>query len=341
MVDVRGPATLRGFPVSVADIGDQMHLCHPLLSFKGDPDLYLAHRLEWQDDPDALAIVDPDEASTLGVLLPSSLRQPISSGEGVIAVGARFVQAAEVAKVELLSTEIGFVPIHDSYTQEANPTHSLGCWIGVATPAVYAALRNRLAEKARGTFDEALGDAAFRGGRLSDQGDAALLLMRKSGPGRRDDLAIRQLAGARQNGDPDLSRRLLIRFSLELAVQERFLDERVERYIANVANRSASVIRERQRYLSTLELHAREQARERSAQQTLVEMKTTRKAMTYIISLLSESESVDPTHHIQTKYFLSSIPRSDYRIQSRKPFASSNQIPKPSKMLSKPAAEAL
>lgn len=29
MVDVREQATLRGFHVSIADINDQMHLCHP------------------------------------------------------------------------------------------------------------------------------------------------------------------------------------------------------------------------------------------------------------------------------------------------------------------------
>ena len=227
MVDVCKPATLRGFSVSVADVGDQMHLCHPLLSFESDRALYLAHRLNWRSDPDALAIADPKEASMLGTLLPPTCRRSIASGEGVVAVGTGFVHAAKVAKVELLNSEIRFAHVDVSST---------GCWIGVATPVLYAALRTRLVEGARTAFDETLGDAALRRRRLSKRGDAALLLMRKSGLGRRDDLAIRQLAGARQNGEFDLCRRLLIRFALELDMQEAVLDERVKQYIANVAD---------------------------------------------------------------------------------------------------------
>ena len=219
MVDVRKPATLRGFHVSVADIGDQMHLCHPLLSFEGDSALYLAHRLDWQNDPEALAIADPSEASALGTLLPPTCRRPIASGEGLVAVGAGLVQAAAAAEVELLGSEIPFARVDDSE-----------CWIGVATPALYTDLRTRLAEDARAAFDEGLEDAARCGSRLSERGDAALLLMRKCGPRRRDDLAIRQLAGARQNREFDLYRRLLIRFALELDTQESVLDERVKRH---------------------------------------------------------------------------------------------------------------
>ena len=227
MVDVRKPATLRGFSVSVADIGDQMHLCHPLLSFESDRALYLAHRLNWRSDPDALAIADPKEASTLGTLLPPTCRRSIASGEGVVAVGTGFVHAAKVAKVELLNSEIRFAHVDVSSTR---------CWIGVATPGLYAALRTRLVEGARTAFDETLGDVALGRRRLSKRGDAALLLMRKSGLGRRDDLAIRQLAGAWQNGEFDLRRRLLIRFALELDMQEAVLDERVKQYIADVAD---------------------------------------------------------------------------------------------------------
>ena len=224
MVDVRKPATLRGFPVSVADVGDQMHLCHPLLSFEGDSTLYLAHRLDWRNDPEALAIADPDEASALGTLLPPTYRWPIVSGEGLVAVGSGLVQAAAAAEVGLLDSEIPFARVDGSE-----------CWIGVATPALYTALRNRLAEEGRAAFDEALEDAAYRGSRLSERGDAALLLMRKCGSLRRDDLAVRQLAGAWQNRESDLYRRLLIRFALELDTPEGVLDERVKRHVAAVA----------------------------------------------------------------------------------------------------------
>lgn len=247
MVDVRRPATLRGFPVSVADIGDQLHLCHPLLSFEGDPALYLAHRFGWRDSPDALAIADPDEASTLGTLLPPPLRCPIASGEGVVVMGARLKQAAEVAEVELPSAEVSLAPLSGSMREAS----SAPCWIGLATSDLFASLGSGLAEAARGAFDEALGEAASRGSPLSERGNAALLLVRKSGPGRCDDLAIRQLAGARQNRELDLYRRLLIRFAVELDVQERVLDERVGRHIAStMLPRPAALDRPAQRTCS-------------------------------------------------------------------------------------------
>ena len=224
MVDVRRPATVRGFPVSVADVGDQVHLCHPLLSFEGDLGLYFAHRLDWANAPETLAIADPDEASTLGTLLPPTCARPIVSGEGLVAVGPVLVQAAATAGVELLDSKVPLARVDDSE-----------CWIGVATPALYTALRTHLTDEARAAFDEALEDAAHRGGRLSERGDAALLLMRRCGTLRRDDLAIRQLAGARQNREFDLYRRLLIRFALELDTREELLDERVRRHVAAVA----------------------------------------------------------------------------------------------------------
>ena len=229
MVDVHKPATLQGFPVSVADVGDQMHLCHPLLSFEGDPTLYLAHRLDWRNDPEALAVADRSEALALGTLLPPACERPIDSGEGLVAVGAELVQAAESAQVELLDSGIAFARVD-------GPEY----WIGVATPALYTALRTRLAEEARSAFDKALEDAVHLGSRLSERGEAALLLMRKCGSLRRDDLAIRQLAGAWQNGELDLYRRLLIRFALELEARESVLDERTKRHVAAVRQATIS-----------------------------------------------------------------------------------------------------
>ena len=225
MVDVRGSATLWGFPVSVADVGDQVHLCHPLLSFEGDAALYVAHDLDWANDADALDVTDPDEASTLGTLLPPTCRRRIASGEGVVAVGAAFVQAAETAGIELRDTEIPFSRVD-----------GVDCWIGVATPGLYADLRARLDEEARSAFDEALGDAALHRSRLSERGDAALLIIRRCSAGQGDDLAIRQLAGALQNGQFDLYRRLLIAFSFELSTHEQVLDERVRRHLTSVAS---------------------------------------------------------------------------------------------------------
>ena len=224
MVDVRKPATLRGFHVSVADIGDQMYLCHPVLSFENDDALYLAHDLDWQNTPGALAVTDPEEATSHGTLLPAMCRQPIASGLGVVAAGAAFVQAAECAGVRL-DADLAFAP-----TGQETPV-----WIGLATPAAYAELRSRLVEDAREAFDKALGDALGSASCLSAAGNAALLLLRRCGTTRRDDLAIRQLAGARQNREFDLYRRLLIRFALELNTQESLVDERAQRHLAMAA----------------------------------------------------------------------------------------------------------
>ena len=170
---------------------------------------------------DALAVVDPSEASDLGTLLPDTHRQPIASGQAVVAAGTGFVQAATTAEIQLGGFGMDFAQIHDAE-----------CWISVATPAHFARLKTRLADEARAMFGEALGDAARGGQHLSERGDAALLLLRRCGPRRRDDLAIRQLTGTWQNGELDLYRRLLIRFSHELDAREDDLHDRVGRHMA-------------------------------------------------------------------------------------------------------------
>ena len=220
MSDKHETAVLRGFDTAIADIGDQLHLCHPLLSFKGDPALYVARRLNWQNNQGALAVADPSEASELATLLPDEHGRPIASGEAAVAAGAGFVQAAADAGIQLDGSEVSFAITHES-----------GCWITTATQALFAELRTRLVDEARTTFDEELGDAARRGQHLSERGNAALLILRRCGPLRREDLAIRQLAGAKQNREFDLYRRLLVRFELELETQKDDLHREVERYI--------------------------------------------------------------------------------------------------------------
>lgn len=229
MLDEYRPAVLRGFDMAVADIGDQLHLCQPLLSFEGDPTLYVARRLDWQDDRKALAVVDPSEASELGTLLPDTPRRTIASGEAVVAVGAGFVQAANAAGVQFDSAEMNFEIVGNAE-----------CGIGVATPACFAKLKTRLADEARTAFDEDLGDAVRREDHLSERGNAALLLLRRCGPCRRDDLAIRQLAGARQNREFDLYRRLLIRFALELRTREDDLEKRAAWHVALAATATSA-----------------------------------------------------------------------------------------------------
>ena len=220
MVDVRKPATLRGFNVSVADVGDQMHLCHPLLSFGDEPALYLAHRLDWSDAPDGLAIADQDEAAALGTLLPRANWRPINSGEGLVAAGEEFARAAEDVKSGLLDS---FEKVTDSPTTPYR--------MRMATPARYIDLRTKLAEAARTAFDEVFQDAVHRGRCLSRRGDAALFLMRKCASLRRDDFAIRQLAGSLQNQDLDVYRRLLMGFALELDTCEDVIANRVRSHV--------------------------------------------------------------------------------------------------------------
>ena len=249
MVDEHKPAVLRGFDIAVADIGDELHLCHPLLSFEGDSTLYVARRLDWQNDRKALAVADPSEAFDLGTLLPDTHERAIASGEAVIAVGTGFVQAAKAAGVQLDDSEMTFDRVRDAE-----------CRIDIATPECFAKLKTRLADEARTAFDEELGDAARRGRHLSERGNAALLLLRRCGPRWRDDLAIRQLAGARQNREFDLYRRLLIRFALELDAQQSDLDKKAERHIALASKPRAYTITlelsPSQKYRNLLKLYA-------------------------------------------------------------------------------------
>ena len=249
MPDKTGPAVLRGFNVAVADVGDRLCFCQPVLSFRGDSTLYVARKLDWRDDQKALAVTDPDDVNERGTPLPDA-RQSIASGEGVVAVGTGFVQAAVDAGIQLDHAEMSFSTIDDAK-----------CWIGVATPERFEDLEKRLTEEARTVFDEALGEAARHGRPLSERGNAALLLLRRCGPRRRDDLAIRQLAGALQNRELDLYRRLRIRFSDELDTQEDDLDRKAELHITLSARpwwRLASYLPPEQKPATLWELPSRD-----------------------------------------------------------------------------------
>ena len=219
-VDSLKAASLRGFDVAVADIGDQLHLRHPLLSFDGDSTLYVARRFNWRDDPRALAVADPSEASELATLLPDAYWRQMESGDAVVVAGAGFVQAATNAGIQLETPEMSFARIHKSE-----------CWISTATQASFTELRTRLADEALVAFDEALGGAARERRRLSDRGSGALLVLRGCGTRWREDLAIRELACAKQNREFDLYRRQLDGFAIELDAQPDDLHRQVERHI--------------------------------------------------------------------------------------------------------------
>ena len=226
MFDRHETASLRGFDTAVADIGDQLHLRHPLLSLSGDSTLYMARRLNWRNDQSALIVADPTEASELATLLPDVYRWPIVSGEAVVVAGAGFVQAANDAGIQLDGPEMSFTRIRDSK-----------CWISMATQASFAELQTRLAYAALTSFDDALGSSACEGHRLSECGDGALLVLRGCGTRWREDLAIRELASAKQNRDFDLYRRLLDGFEIELEAQPDSLHRQVGRHIELVSQR--------------------------------------------------------------------------------------------------------
>ncbi len=230
MFDRGEAASLRGFDTAIADIGDQLHLRHPLLVLDGDSTLYAARRLDWRNDQSALAVADPSEATELATLLPDAYRLPITSGEAVVVAGAEFVQAASDAGIQLGGSEISFTRVHESK-----------CWISTATRASFAKHQTRLASEALSAFDEALGSASHEGRRLSKRGDGALLVLRGCGTRWREDLAVRELAGAKQNREFDLYRRLLDGFEIELDAPSDDLHRQVERHIELAVSQRVSM----------------------------------------------------------------------------------------------------
>ena len=211
-------AVLRGFDMPVSDIGDQLHFRLPLLSFRSSPTLYVAGRVDWLDDIQALTIVDDPEDLEMATLLADGASRPVASGQGVVVAGAEFFHAASLVGGQL----DGFDPLS---------TGDCECWIRIATPAEFVALKGNLIEKSRAVFDRELGKASRQGRPLAARGNAAMRVLRRCGPLRREDLALRQLAAALQNRDLDLYRRLLTRFEHELGEPEDRLNEQARRHI--------------------------------------------------------------------------------------------------------------
>ena len=224
MTDRPETAELRGFDASVDDIGDQLHLRHPLLRFEHDDKLYVARRFNWRHDQRALAIADPTDARALATLLPATPKRRIECGEGVVVAGQAFVQAAAMVDIEL--SALGY---------------ESDCWVGTATPERFADLQARLARRAKRVFDQSLGVAAGSRCRLCERGHAALLILHGCGAQSREDLAIRELAGAWQDGDFDLYRRLLDGFEIELEVERARLHMQAAQHIELTAGQYTSL----------------------------------------------------------------------------------------------------
>ena len=212
-----GEAVLRGFDMAVPDVRDQLHFRLPLLSFRGDSAVYVARRVDW-DGRQALAIVEDPEELELATLFADDVDRRIASGEGVVVAGTEFFRAASLVGVQL--------PGFDRHTETDGE-----CWFRVAPLAEFDAWNVKLINESRVVFDRELGQASRQRRRLAEYGNAALLILRRCWPLRQEDLAMRQLAAARQNGDIDLYRRLLARFEFKLGEPEDRLDRRVERHI--------------------------------------------------------------------------------------------------------------
>ena len=211
-------AVLRGFDMPVSDIGDQLHFRLPLLSFRSSPTLYVAGRVDWHDDRQVLTIVDDPEDREMATPLPDGVGQAIASGQGVIVAGAEFFHAASHVGDQL-----------DGFSRLSREDYEY--WIRIATPEEFVALKGDLITESRAVFDRELGKASRQRSRLAERGNAAMRVLRRCGPLRRDDLAIRQLAAALQNRDLDLYRRLLARFEHELGEPEDRLDKQARRHI--------------------------------------------------------------------------------------------------------------
>ena len=210
-------ATLRGFNIHVFDVDDTLHLQHPILSFASRPDaLYVADYYNWRGRDRSLRAVDADESEEMATLLGEAHRRPIASGEGVVVTTLGFAHAAAECGCPLDGeADISFVKCQ-----------SKRYWAGTATQNRFAALREHLTEKSCVVFDEELARSVQQHRELSSRGVSALLILRRCGPRKREDIAVRQLAAAERNRDAAPRQKLLTLFSLELKVPKEALQRK-------------------------------------------------------------------------------------------------------------------
>ena len=215
---------LRGFDFPEREIDDQLRFCNPLLSFEEGESapIFLVRDLNWQpggeDNGGWLARVDVDEVESFGTLV-SGEPQRILRGEGVVLLGERFFSVAREAGIDL----------EDIRDVKLKAFVGAGYRIGLAGVDAYHRFAKNLARAAAKVFDEELDKTSGR--RLSVNGAAALVLLRKCSMASPTALAIRQLVAARIGGQTDRYRRLLVRFSLELGELEDEVHKRVSRHI--------------------------------------------------------------------------------------------------------------
>ena len=216
---------LRGFDISIVDVGDRVRLCRPLLSLDSDPQrVYVADKPAW-DEPGALVQIDFSEAKELATVLDEHYSKPVLPGQSVVVAGRRFIVAAKTAgiKLEDAGIELSICP----------GAVESGCQIALARAEEYVRFKKGVAERATSVFDEDLENAVRTSTSLSDRGRAAVFLLRKCGL-RNDSLAMRQLASALQDCLIDAYQRLVIGFAIELGTPKEDLHRRVLQYIAGL-----------------------------------------------------------------------------------------------------------
>ena len=215
---------LRGFDVPIEDLKDRFRLCNPLLSFEhgGSAPIFRARHLNWQasSDVELLVPIEVEDAHEFCTLFRDHDRS-IAAGYGVLVMHRAFSEALSSTRVTE-PTELQFV-------------QELDCYVGVATDEEFDRYEIAIVEQAKDVVDREL--VAGYPVQFSEIGQLALRILRRCRSARSTDVAMRQLAVALVSRKPDLYRRLLIRFSIDLQEPEEGLDQRVHRHLALVGRR--------------------------------------------------------------------------------------------------------
>lgn len=206
---------LVGIDVRVGEVGDRLRLCQPIMAFGDDARMFLARRLDWTREDEAtgrrLTPVDADDIATFGTVVPTEARVSIEPGVGVVVVGCGFYDAIQ---------ELGGDP------QDGVPLRRLGaypCWFGLADVSRFDRYRARMGDFAVLAVDEELAKALASDTAMSDRGRLAVHVLRKC-ERRREDVAVRDIATALVDGEPDMIRRGLTRYSMELSKSREALE---------------------------------------------------------------------------------------------------------------------
>ena len=236
MTDTVLQGVLRGFDISVADIGHSIRFCRPLVSLGDDHDtVYVTEEPNW-GEPGALVRTDIADAKMLATVLPEHPPRHVSPPQGVVVAGRGFVEAARSAGIDLSWC-------HDDIES--------GCRMGLISPDDYRRFRDSIVKQARDVFDEELKHSVLEKASLSERGRAAILLLRESAPCD-EELAVRQLASAVLDDAPSVYQRLRTGFALELDMRGIEVQRRVIYYMAKTcAERQVQYIWKMQPHMSS------------------------------------------------------------------------------------------